>query len=313
MTQLTRQNDATLELDALAAAPRSAGRVALSDWNQLTKPRITALVVVTAYIGYVVGTRELPGSFSWLVLMATLAGTALSCAGACIFNQVLERDVDALMKRTENRPLPAGRVSMLTAVLAGVIVSGVGLALLLGFSTPLAAAVSAFTILSYALVYTPLKRITSTCTIVGAVPGALPPVIGYAAATGRFGVEAWAMFAILFLWQLPHFLAIAWLYKDDYAKAGMPMLPVVDDAHYSATCRQTLLGCLALLPLGLLPTAVGMAGMVYFVGAFLAGLAFLAFGVALVIKRTRRHARALFFASLVYLPLVYLLMLIDRT
>jgi protoheme IX farnesyltransferase len=230
--------------------------------------------------------------------------------GASTFNQVLERDTDAMMQRTLNRPLPAGRISVASAVLMGLLLSVLGVALLLAFSHPLAALLTAFTVLSYVFVYTPMKRVSSVCTIVGAVPGALPPVIGFAAATGRIGIEAWIMFAILFLWQLPHFLAIAWLYRDDYARAGLPMLPVVDP-DLAATRRQILAGCLALLPLGLMPTLVGMCGAAYFVGALLAGLFFLGFGIALVIGRTRRHARALFFASLVYLPLVFALMLID--
>jgi len=316
VTQLTGPTDPVLTLpeeETGSARTASSARLRFADFSVMTKPRITFMVVVTAWIGYemALGTPTVSASFSWGVLAATLVGTALSCMGASVLNQVLERDTDALMERTKDRPLPAGRISMPAALALGLTLSLVGVAALAVFVNLLTAALSAFTIINYALVYTPLKRISSVCTIVGAVPGALPPVMGYAAAANSVGVEAWAMFAILFLWQLPHFLAIAWLYKEDYARAGLPMLPVVDPDG-RATARQILLGCLALLPVGLWPTTLGMSGRVYFAGALIAGLVFLAFGVALIIGQTRKHARALFFASLIYLPLVYALMVIDR-
>lgn len=310
MTQLTGQTDGILPLEHEPAA-HLAGRSLLADLSVMTKPRITVMVVITAYIGYAVGQRS--GSAwdgSWALLLATLLGTALSCMGASVLNQFMERDIDALMHRTKDRPLPTGRIAGTTALLLGISLALTGVMLLALMVNGLVAGLSAFTIASYALIYTPLKRLTSVCTIVGAVPGALPPVMGFAASTGRLGVEAWVMFTILFLWQLPHFLAIAWLYKEDYARAGLPMLPVIDPDG-RATSRQILLGCLALLPLGLLPTVVGMSGMIYFVGALAAGAMFLAFGVLMALSQTRRHARALFFASLVYLPLVFMLMLID--
>ncbi|MCX5661115.1 MAG: heme o synthase [Planctomycetota bacterium] len=311
---------------AAAAAPEAgdaADRGFLSDLNQLTKPRITLMVVITAYIGYELGLQALakggPQALAWAGRQPTsatmwlmLLGTALSCMGAGVFNQILERDTDALMNRTKKRPLPAGRVAIGPVFAMGLAMSVAGIAILAVYANALTAGLSAFTILSYALIYTPLKRVSSVCTIVGAVPGAMPPVMGYAAATGTFSAIALVLFAILFIWQLPHFLAIAWLYKDDYARAGLPMLPVIDPDG-SATCRQILASCLALLPLGLLPTLMGVCGLVYLAGALVAGLVFLGFGVALVRGRTRAHARALFFASLIYLPLVYGLMLLDRT
>ncbi|MCE9591814.1 MAG: heme o synthase [Planctomycetes bacterium] len=309
MTQLTGPNENVLTLPPAAA--RSVMHMALSDVSQLTKPRITLLVVATAWIGFVIGSDAAHVVHPWVVLAGTLVGTALSCMGASAFNQVLERDVDALMNRTKDRPIPSGRVSVTAAALLGTVLSCLGVGILAVTTNTATAALSAITILSYALIYTPMKRVSSVCTIVGAVPGALPPVMGYVAAAGGPGVAAWAMFAILFLWQLPHFLAIAWLYRDDYAAAGLPMLPVLDPDG-RATARQILLGCLVMLPIGLAPTAVGMSGKIYFVGALIAGLVFLAFGVRLALNRTRANARALFFASLVYLPLVFALMVIDR-
>lgn len=309
MSQLSGQGDNILVMPPAAA--RSALRLALSDLSQLTKPRITLMVVATAYIGFVIGGDSVGVVHHWSVLALTLLGTALSCMGASAFNQAMERDTDLLMKRTADRPVPSGRVPVFVATLLGLLLSGVGVGVLAFAANTFAAAVSAFTIVSYVLLYTPMKRLSSVCTIVGAVPGALPPVIGYVAATGAFGVEAWIMFAILFIWQLPHFLAIAWLYREEYGAAGLPMLPVLDPDG-SATARQILVGCLVLLPLGLAPTAIGMCGNVYFIAALAAGGLFLAYGVKLAIHRTRANARALFLVSLIYLPLVFALMVIDR-
>jgi len=284
----------------------------LADLFQLTKPRITLMVVLTAYIGFALGMKNtgIPLLSAWPTLIATLFGVALSCIGAGILNQVYEQDTDTLMRRTQNRPVPTGRIRANQALLIGGLACIAGVGLLAVKVNLITALLAGFTILSYWLIYTPMKRVTHLSTIIGAVPGALPPAMGFAAATGRLGIEAWLMFGILFLWQLPHFLAIAWLYRDQYAGAGMAMLPVVDpDGH--STFRQILLGCLALVPLGLLPTMLGVAGMIYFFGSLIAGVVFLGFGVALAVSRTRRHARAMFLASLVYLPLIYTLMLID--
>ncbi len=292
-------------------AERSRGAAMLRDYVALTKPRITLMVAMTAYLGYALALRETrlapPG---WLHLIATLLGTALSCMGAAVLNQVYEKRTDALMQRTRRRPIPAGRVSAGHGAVLGLVVSVLGVALLWAGANAVAAAASLLTIASYLLLYTPMKRWTSLSTIVGAAPGALPPIIGAAAATGSVTPGAACMFAIMFLWQLPHFLAIAWLYREDYARAGFPMLPVLDPDG-SSTFRQIALGCMTLLPLGLLPTMIGVTGAVYFVGALLAGLAFLALGLWLVIGRTAWHARLLFFASLVYLPVVLALMNLD--
>ncbi|XAL99189.1 heme o synthase [Phycisphaeraceae bacterium D3-23] len=287
------------------------------DLKQLTKPRITRMVVITAAIGYFMapavlanGWRDVP----WLTFAIAMVGTALSCMSASAFNQAYERDTDALMTRTRNRPVAAGRVSAAYANKLGVLLGVAGVGLLAAFGLTLAAALCAFTIVSYAWVYTPMKRTTSLALIVGAVPGAMPPMIGYAAATdspGTLGPAAWLLFAVMFVWQIPHFLAIAWLYRDEYAKADLAMLPVIDPTG-TRTFRQTLIGCLLLLPIGLLPTALGVSGRIYFFVALACGLGFLAFAVALVARPTRANARKLFFASLIYLPVVMAAMLIDR-
>jgi len=294
---------ATGSRTASAAPP---GR--LADFVQMSKPRITLMVVITCAIGFAFGAAA--GWSAW-ALAATLAGTGFSCMSASVLNQVWERDVDGLMQRTRRRPLAAGRVSPREASAFAILLALAGQGLLWPFAGALAAGLAAFTILSYVFLYTPMKRCSSTATVIGAVPGAMPPLIGYAAASGTLGKAGWLLFAILFLWQLPHFLAIAWIYRDEYARAGMPMLPVLDPSGQS-TFRQILLGCMVLLPLSLLPTMLDVAGMVYFFGAMLAGIGFLAFGVALVLEPNRGRARAMFFASLVYLPLVLTLMLVDR-
>ena len=300
MTQLAHQ-PVVLELSrGQALASR------LHDYAEMTKLRITLMVVITAYVGF-----ALAGGGDAVTLLATLLGTALSCMGASALNQVYERDTDALMRRTRTRPMPTGRVGVGEGVGLGVGLAAGGVALLAVLTTPLAALLAAATVVLYVLVYTPLKRVTTLNTLVGAAPGAAPPLIGCAAASGAIDLPALVVFAIMFVWQLPHFLAIAWLYRDQYADAGLRMLPAVEPDGRS-TFRQVLAGCLALLPLGLLPTAIGASGGVYFAVALLAGLGFGACGVWLVVRRGRTQARLLFFASLVYLPAVLTVMMIDR-
>ncbi len=305
MSRIATQHDLLPDV-----APRSTRLQRAADYAEMTKLRITAMVVVTAYIGYSMGASGDAGA-SLTTMLACLIGTALCCMGASCFNQVYERDTDARMIRTRHRPLPAGRVSTHEGVVLALLLSIVGVTMLAALTTPMAAALAAFTIASYAVIYTPLKRVTTLNTPIGAVPGALPPVIGYAAATGGIGPEAVALWAIMFLWQLPHFLAIAWLYREDYARADMKMLPVVDPDGGS-TFRQMLIGCLALVPVGLAPTTLGIAGTTYFFIALVSGAAFAAFGVATVIFRSRAAARAMFLASLVYLPVVLIAMMLDR-
>ena len=283
-------------------------RAAVRDWVELTKPRITAMVVFTTLVGFVtstVGPVDVGG------LLAALAGTALVAAGAAVLNQVIERDTDALMHRTRQRPLPAGRVAPSEAILFGALLSAGGLAGLLWLSGPLAAAVAAFTLASYLAVYTPLKRVTPFSTLVGAVPGALPPVIGWAAARGTLDGGAFILFAILFLWQIPHFLAIAWLYRDDYARAGFPMLPVLD-REGGFTARQAVVHSLALLIASLAAAAAGLGGAWYLGGAFVLGAGLTLFALRLVSARDLAAARGLFLASVLYLPALCSLLLAAR-
>lgn len=303
--------------------PASMWWMKYADAKQLSKPRITLMVLITTFIGFVMAERVTYGQMygaghmintlqhHGVLLLITLVGTALSCMGASTLNQIYERDTDGMMHRTQKRPLPSGRVSMVSATILGLTMSVAGLVILALLVNWLTAAISAFTIFSYVLIYTPMKRVNSLSTIVGAVPGALPPVMGFTAVANYVGIEAALLFGILFLWQLPHFLAIAWLYREDYARANMPMLPVVDPDGTS-TFRQILIGCVVLVPLGMLPTYFNVSGIVYFIGSTICGLGFLGFGVALVRGRTRKHARAMFFASLVYLPVVLGLMMADQ-
>jgi protoheme IX farnesyltransferase len=278
-----------------------------ADFAELTKPRITSLVLVTAAVGYAVGGL---GDFSVSRFLLFMAGTALLCAGASALNQFYERDTDARMVRTSRRPLPAGRMRPEEALVFGLALSGAGLALLV-FVNPLTLLLGALSLASYVLAYTPLKRVTSLCTVVGAVPGALPPLMGWAAARGSLGAAGWGLFAILFLWQLPHFLAIGWLYREDYARGGFPMLAVTD-RDGSSTGRQAVLYATALLPVTLAAGLLAAAGKGYLWGALVLGVAFLACALLFAWDRSTTAARRLFFASILYLPLVLGLMVFDR-
>jgi heme o synthase len=283
-------------------------RASLADWLELAKPRITSMVAFTALVGYVMASPEplAPG-----LLAAALVGTTLVAAGASAFNQVMERHSDALMLRTRNRPLPAGRLQPWEARGFAALLTGAGLVLLLWWSGPLAAGVALATWTSYLFVYTPLKPRSSLATLAGAVPGALPPVIGWAAARHSLDGGAFVLFAILFLWQIPHFLAIAWLYRDDYALAGFPMLPVLD-REGTLTGRQAVVHSLALLVVSLAPVAAGMAGRAYLAGAFLLGVAFTLCALRFARARDLSSARRLFFASVLYLPALSSLLLASR-
>jgi len=308
LTQITGQPENTVAL-----GPVSTGdvlRARLTDYKELTKPRITLMVVITAAIGYALGLRVLGLPWNMLGMMWCLVGTALSCMGASALNQALEKVTDARMQRTAARPVASGRVSVAEATLLGLAIGALGVILLAALGNYLAAGLSFFTIFSYCLIYTPSKRLTSLSTIIGAVPGAMPPMIGFAAATGTLTLAAWSVFGIMFLWQLPHFLAIAWMYREDYGKAGMPMLPVLDPTGGS-TFRQMLATSAMLLPLGMMPTALGVAGWVYFAVATLAGLGFCYTAVRLVLTPSQARAKAVFYASLIYLPLVLAVLTFD--
>ncbi len=278
------------------------------DYVALTKPRVNLLVLVTTTIGFHLGNV---GRTDLALLFHTVVGTFLVASGAAAFNQVLERDVDARMRRTMARPLPGGRVSARDAALFATALSIAGI-LELGFGANwLAATVALITLASYALVYTPLKRVTSLATIIGAVPGALPPVIGWAASRGSVGLEAWVLFAIVFVWQMPHVLAVSWLYREDYARGGIRVLPV-EDPNGRSTAFQMVNYAAALVPVSLMPTVVGIAGRAYLAGAIILSIALLAMTIRFARNRTPEGARRLFAASLVYLPVLWVLMLADR-
>ncbi|HEX7900171.1 MAG TPA: heme o synthase [Planctomycetota bacterium] len=281
------------------AVPATSSRSRAADYYQLAKPGITVMVAITAALGYYIAAR---GALDWKVLAHLVGGTLLSSAGAAALNMVLERRLDAKMERTKNRPLPAGRLGVAEATSFGLVLCVAGVAWLGVGTNWLVAALSAATIGSYLFLYTPLKTKSSICTLVGAVPGALPPVMGWAA-TGSMGVGAWILFGILFFWQLPHFLALAWMYREDYARGGFPMLPV-EEPTGASTGRQVVLQTLALLVVSLLPAGFGLAGEAYLAAALLLGAGFLGFGVAFAAERSRARASRLFFASIAYLPLL---------
>jgi protoheme IX farnesyltransferase len=278
------------------------------DFCELTKPRIVLMVLVTAFVGYYAGSGRIP---DYVQLVQMLIGTALAAGGTLALNQFIERKTDAMMERTHHRPLPDGRLLPQDALWFGIALTLVGLGYLAVTVNWLSALVAASITASYLLAYTPMKRFSSLCVPVGAVPGALPPVIGWVAARGDLSVDAWVMFAIMFLWQIPHTLAIAYLYREDFAKAGIKFLPVIEP-DLESTNRQILVHCSALLAVSLLPTLIGLAGAVYFVVAFILGAGFLASGIHLVFAPTRAGARRLLFASLIYLPALLLVMALDR-
>jgi protoheme IX farnesyltransferase len=289
---------------AVLAAPRSRA----ADFAALAKPRLNLLVVASTLAGYIVAGGDTSQVFR---LLCTVFGTALVAGGASAYNQIIERGPDGQMRRTRLRPLPDGRLQIGEALILATALSSLGLAMLATAVHSLSAMVALATLVSYAVIYTPLKRVTSFSTVIGAIPGALPPVIGWAAAREDLGQGAWVLFGILFLWQLPHFLAIAWLYREDYARAGYPMLPVIEPDGRS-TARQAVIYTAALVPLSLAPTLIGIAGRAYFVGALgLTGL-FLALAVKFCLTRSRSDARRLFFGSIVYLPLLWILMIVNR-
>ena len=286
----------------------SSTRSALADYVELTKPRITLMVVLTTFVGYALAAQ---GAWRAPALIATLLGTGLVAAGAATLNMVLERQTDGLMRRTSGRPLPAGRLRTVEALGWGLALTWPGLAVLAWFAGLLAAAVALVTWASYLFLYTPLKTRTSLSTIVGAFPGALPPVIGWAAVRGQIEPGAVILFAIMFLWQIPHFLAIAWIFREDYARGGLPMLPVLDPEG-RLTGRQAVANSLALLIVSLTPTVAGLAGLWYLAGAVVLGAGFTTAAVAAAVTRTVPAARRLFLASLLYLPLLFAFLLADR-
>lgn len=300
-----------MKQDALPYPPAAeTAHSRFGDLMTLAKPRLNGLVVLTTAGGYYMAA---PASVDTFHLALVCAATAFVASGASAANQVFERDTDALMLRTRQRPMADRRLSIAEAVIFSATLTAVGLVLLWALATPAAAWVAAATSFSYVAVYTPLKRRTSFATVVGAVPGALPPLIGWAAVTGDVaGLAPWSLFFIMFYWQLPHFIAIAWMYREDYARAGMPMISVIDPTG-GLSGRQAVLWSASLIPFGLLPFAIGLTGAAYAIGAFVLGIIQLALAVQFLRHRSIANARTLFFASIVYLPLLWLLMVLARS
>src|SRR2546430_10326155 len=291
----------------VVAVARDRCQVA-SDLAALTKPRVVAMVLVTTLVGYDVG---LTGSADYLRMIHLLIGTLLAAGGTLALNQYWERELDAWMERTRAPPLPGGRLHPLEALVLGVSLTWLGTVSLAALVGPLVARVTAATAILYLCAYTPLKRRTALCTLVGAVPGALPPVAGWAAARGDVTLGAWGLFGVFFLWHLPHTLSIARLHREDYARAGVRVLPVIDPDGAS-TERQIVLACLALLAVSLLPAVIGWTGPVYLAGALVLGLAFVAVGVVQALAPSARSARRVLLVSLLYLPLLLGLLALDR-
>jgi len=289
------------------AATISTKRSRAVDFLALTKPRLNTLVIFTTGIGYCLGSN---GSFNLLTLLHTVIGSTLVAGGAAAYNQIVERDIDALMERTRHRPLPTGRVQPWEAFVMAGLLTALGLVELAVGANLLSTAVAATTLVSYVAIYTPLKRRTAWSTVVGAVPGALPPVIGWAAARGSLGIEAFVLFSIVFLWQLPHFHALSWMYREDFRKAKLPLMAVVDqDGRRNA--RYALLFAAALVPVSLAPTVVGLTGRFYAGAAFGFGTAFLILAWRFFEEPSDIRARSLFVGSLVYLPLVWGLLVVN--
>lgn len=314
-------------VDAAADAPGelpSGWRGTLAAISELSKPRITRLVTITSAVGFVMGAVSRPTWFTWDLLIAAvgaMVGTALSASGANALNQWAEKDRDALMPRTCDRPLPKRRVSMRLALTVGLLMCVAGVTILWTMAGIAAATVSLTTILMYVLLYTPLKPVTTVATIIGAFPGAFPPLIGWCAASADAGLNPWApllqpggwsLFLLMFVWQIPHFLAIAWMYRDDYAKGGYRILPLADPSG-ERTATAILLWGVVLLPATLCPALAmpGQLGMAYSAFAVLSGAAYFYLCVKLAREHTRANARRVFFASIIHLPVLLMVMVID--
>ena len=299
-----------IELNSAAIVPleRLSARERLAAYAELTKPRITFLIVLTSAAGFGLAS---PGRVDYAALCIAMVGIAMLSSGIATLNQYMERDLDALMRRTADRPLPSGKLLPWEALLFGAgltVLAEVYLAVLVN---PLSAVLGLTVIAGYLFAYTPLKTRTSLSTMVGAFPGAVPPLIGWAAARGSISIEAWVLFAILFLWQFPHFLAIAWMYREDYGRAGILMLPVVEPDG-RVTGQQIVVYTLLLLPVSLLPTVLGISGKVYLYGAIVLGLLFLYSSLRAALSKSRQEARRLLLASVIYLPLLFILMVMNR-
>jgi protoheme IX farnesyltransferase len=288
--------------------PRLSARERASAYVELTKPRITFLIVLTSAAGFGLASRR---GIDYLALVSALLGIALLSSGIATLNQYAERDLDCLMRRTAGRPLPSGKLAPWEALAFGAGLTIAAEVYLLLLVNPLSALLGLTVIAGYLFGYTPLKTRSSLSTVVGAFPGAVPPLIGWTAATGALSIEGWVLFAILFLWQFPHFLAIAWMYREDYSRAGILMLPVVEPDG-RVTAQQIVLYTLMLIPVSLLPTVLGISGRFYFFGAIVLGLLFLYSSIRAAFSMSRQQAKQLLLASVLYLPLLFILMVVNK-
>jgi protoheme IX farnesyltransferase len=301
-------NPSVAPLSSAGAPARTTHGFSLaSDLSELTKARLTVMVLLTTLAGFCLAHR---GAFAWATLLHTLLGTALVAICSSILNQALERDTDALMRRTQVRPFVTRRLPLTETIVAGCVLGAIGLAELAWFVNGLTALLSALTLVIYVFAYTPLKRVSEINTLVGAIPGALPPLIGATAATGHFAVEGWTLFALLACWQLPHFYAIAWMYKDDYRAAGLRMVST-HDATGRRTATHAVVSALVLLPVSLLPVWFGHSGLFYASVATVLSLVFIAAAIRFARQPDRPHARTLFFTSIIYLPLILTALALD--
>lgn len=280
----------------------------ISEVVELTKARLCFLALMMSLLGFLLGTV---GPIKWGLLFFTLLGTALVGASSGVFNQLIEKDTDALMHRTQDRPLASGRFPEGRALAMGYASAVLGEIILMVAVNPLTAILGALTLFSYLGIYTPSKKVSPLSTLIGSVPGALPPLMGWTAATGTLGTPGILLFLILVIWQIPHFLAIAWVYREDYSRGGLPVLSVVDSVG-AATVKQVILYLVVLIPLTLVPSVWGLTGSVYLWGAFFLGLAYLVSGIFLAVYRTSAYARGLFFTSIIYLPILGFLMIFDK-
>jgi heme o synthase len=304
-----------LTVAALGVAGVEPGRLerskALADYWALTKPEVNLLIVITTFAGFCLALPTQSHPFPFLLLIHTLLGTLLVAAGTGTLNQYVERRFDAQMRRTARRPLAAARLEPWAALRFGILLSAAGAIYLAMAVNALASLLAVLTLVSYLFLYTPLKRRTPLCTLVGTFPGAMPPLIGWAAASGRLSLEAWVLYAMLFLWQFPHFMAIAWMYREDYARAGYLVLPF-GERRGPVMAWQCLVPLLVLIPLSLAPMFLGHAGLIYLAGALLLSSSFFYYGARLALRRSNAMARQLLFASIIYLPLLFVLMVVDK-
>jgi len=289
-------------------AERLGAKARVAAYVELTKPRITFLIVLTSAAGFCLGSR---GAVNYVVFAHAMIGIALLSSGIATLNQYMERELDRLMRRTAERPLPSGRLVPFEALWFGLVLTATAELYLLLFVNVLTAALGLTVVAGYLFLYTPLKTRTTLSTAIGAFPGAMPPLIGWAAARGEIDIAAWVLFAILFLWQFPHFLAIAWMYREDYGRAGIRMLPVVEPDG-RVTGQQIITYALMLVPVSLLPAILGISGRVYLVAALVLGLLFLASSIRAAISKSNQHARQLLLASVLYLPLLFGVMVLNR-